>query len=325
MLKHESKMTAALTGAHSENTINNTNIKSSSSETRSVNENASSSSSSSPLSVNQQHIDIVTRVEAATKSVISSSKATGNPSPTSSCNASSHTPPSSPASNQCLLIKGKNNAIVGQQSLSKKKEIAHHQDIQTMMNGNDNTTFENDITIASSKGNTSIETNHDDIKNLNLTDQELSQLNMNGRKKNDIINMNHSPKDPDWKRRIGKDDFQDGRNVSNATYNPLRHSAQDSMEIQKQVAANATEMEVYHTGKNTGDTDSNDDEANIVAEWLTFLQLGHYSKGFLDNGYDELETVKRIGPADLDAIGVVSVHHRSFILDAVRVLREQGK
>ena len=49
-------------------------------------------------------------------------------------------------------------------------------------------------------------------------------------------------------------------------------------------------------------------EANIVVEWLNFLQLGHYSKEFVDNGYDDLETVKRIGPADLDAIGVVSVH-----------------
>lgn len=63
---------------------------------------------------------------------------------------------------------------------------------------------------------------------------------------------------------------------------------------------------------------------NIVVEWLTFLQLGQYSKGFLDNGYDDLETVKKIGPADLDAIGVFSAHHRAFLLDAVRVLKEQG-
>ena len=63
---------------------------------------------------------------------------------------------------------------------------------------------------------------------------------------------------------------------------------------------------------------------NIVVEWLSFLQLGHYSHSFLDNGYDELEVVKQIGPADLDAIGVLSVHHRAFLLDAVRVLREQG-
>ena len=63
---------------------------------------------------------------------------------------------------------------------------------------------------------------------------------------------------------------------------------------------------------------------NIVVEWLTFLQLGHYSKGFIDNGYDDLETVKKIGPADLDAIGVLSAHHRAFLLDAVRVLKEQA-
>ena len=66
------------------------------------------------------------------------------------------------------------------------------------------------------------------------------------------------------------------------------------------------------------------DEANIVVEWLNFLQLGHYASAFIDNGYDDLETVKRVGPEDLDAIGVVSVHHRAFLLDAVRVLREQG-
>ena len=45
---------------------------------------------------------------------------------------------------------------------------------------------------------------------------------------------------------------------------------------------------------------------------------------FLDNGYDDLETVKQIGPEDLDAIGVSNTHHRTFILDAVQVLREQG-
>ena len=69
---------------------------------------------------------------------------------------------------------------------------------------------------------------------------------------------------------------------------------------------------------------SRSEEANIVVEWLHFLQLGPYALDFLDNGYDDLETVKRIGPEDLDAIGVVSVHHRAFLLDAVRVLREQG-
>ena len=66
------------------------------------------------------------------------------------------------------------------------------------------------------------------------------------------------------------------------------------------------------------------DEDNIVCTWLRFLHVEEYSSNFLDNGYDDLETVKQIGPADLDAVGVVSVHHRAFLLDAVRVLREQG-
>jgi len=76
------------------------------------------------------------------------------------------------------------------------------------------------------------------------------------------------------------------------------------------------------TGEQTSSTGA--EVPNIVVEWLTFLQLGQYARGFLDNGYDELETVKKIGPADLDAIGVLSAHHRAFLLDAVRVLKEQG-
>ena len=51
----------------------------------------------------------------------------------------------------------------------------------------------------------------------------------------------------------------------------------------------------------------------------------HLLQDFLDNGYDDLETVKKIGMEDLDAIGVSNKHHRGFLIDAVRVLREQGK
>ena len=43
---------------------------------------------------------------------------------------------------------------------------------------------------------------------------------------------------------------------------------------------------------------------NIVATWLNFLQVGEYSDSFLDNGYDDLETVKQIRLEDLRAIGV---------------------
>ncbi len=63
---------------------------------------------------------------------------------------------------------------------------------------------------------------------------------------------------------------------------------------------------------------------NAVLAWLQFLQMDRYAQDFLDNGYDDLETAKRIGREDLDAIGVQSPHHKAFLLDAVRVLREQG-
>ena len=76
--------------------------------------------------------------------------------------------------------------------------------------------------------------------------------------------------------------------------------------------------------KDSPDSTTSDSDSNIVQEWLSFLQLPHYAAAFIDNGYDDLETVKQMGPADLDAVGVVSVHHRAFLLDAVRVLREQG-
>ena len=43
---------------------------------------------------------------------------------------------------------------------------------------------------------------------------------------------------------------------------------------------------------------------NIVGTWLRFLNIQEYTERFLDNGYDDLETVKQIGRADLRAIGV---------------------
>ena len=63
---------------------------------------------------------------------------------------------------------------------------------------------------------------------------------------------------------------------------------------------------------------------SAVSAWLHFLQMEMYSQEFVDNGYDDLETVKRIGGEDLDAIGVTAPSHRAFLLDAVKVLREQG-
>ena len=64
---------------------------------------------------------------------------------------------------------------------------------------------------------------------------------------------------------------------------------------------------------------------SAVSAWLNFLQMDSYSQEFVDNGYDDLETVKKIGEEDLDAIGVTAPSHRAFLLDAVKVLREQGR
>jgi hypothetical protein len=61
-----------------------------------------------------------------------------------------------------------------------------------------------------------------------------------------------------------------------------------------------------------------------LGTWLHFLQMEQYLSDFVDNGYDDLETAKKIGAEDLEAIGVDDPHHRVFLLDAVRVLREQG-
>ena len=61
-----------------------------------------------------------------------------------------------------------------------------------------------------------------------------------------------------------------------------------------------------------------------MREWQRTLDLAQYAQHFVDNGYDDLETCARIADADLDAIGVTSSSHRREILDAVRVLQEQG-
>ncbi|XP_066524887.1 SAM and SH3 domain-containing protein 1 [Hoplias malabaricus] len=63
----------------------------------------------------------------------------------------------------------------------------------------------------------------------------------------------------------------------------------------------------------------------IVYEWLRTLQLCQYVEAFVDNGYDDLEVCKQIGDPDLDAIGVLTPHHRQKVLRAVKRLREEDK
>lgn len=65
-------------------------------------------------------------------------------------------------------------------------------------------------------------------------------------------------------------------------------------------------------------------EQSIVADWLRTLGLPQYAESFVDNGYDDLEICKQIGEPDLDAIGVTDPKHRDRVLQAVRVLLEQG-
>ena len=65
-------------------------------------------------------------------------------------------------------------------------------------------------------------------------------------------------------------------------------------------------------------------EDNIVCTWLKFLHVEEYAKKFLDNGYDDLETVKQIKEEDLKAIGINNHYDEEIILLSVKILREQG-
>ncbi|XP_069168435.1 uncharacterized protein [Procambarus clarkii] len=65
-------------------------------------------------------------------------------------------------------------------------------------------------------------------------------------------------------------------------------------------------------------------EETIVEEWLRSLHMEQYAESFIDNGYDDLEICKQIGAPDLDAIGVVNPGHRTTLLNAILLLREEG-
>ena len=63
---------------------------------------------------------------------------------------------------------------------------------------------------------------------------------------------------------------------------------------------------------------------SVVQKWLRFLDVEEYSESFIDNGYDDLETVKLIKREDLEAIGVMRRDHHDYLLASVKVLRERG-
>ena len=63
---------------------------------------------------------------------------------------------------------------------------------------------------------------------------------------------------------------------------------------------------------------------HIVRTWLRFLHVEQYSDSFIENGYDDMETVKLIDIEDLEAIGVRRHDHKRYLLDNVKMLRENG-
>ena len=63
---------------------------------------------------------------------------------------------------------------------------------------------------------------------------------------------------------------------------------------------------------------------NVIRNWLKFLDVDEYSDSFIDNGYDDLETVKLIKRRDLEAIGVDLEDHQDYLLASVQILKENG-
>ena len=63
---------------------------------------------------------------------------------------------------------------------------------------------------------------------------------------------------------------------------------------------------------------------HVVWTWLRTLDQEHLFDSFLENGYDDLETVKQMGEEDLLAIGVEDQETRFVISQAARMLREKG-
>ena len=63
---------------------------------------------------------------------------------------------------------------------------------------------------------------------------------------------------------------------------------------------------------------------SVVQKWLRFLKVEEYSESFIDNGYDDLETVKLIKREDLVAIGVMRKDHQDYLLASVKLLKERG-
>ena len=202
---------------------------------------------------------------------------------------------------------------------------------------------DNNISLDDNENNVNQDTKMSEGKHTNLTDHEIATIN-NMYSANDRIedgpnnniggNMSYTrkseiePSNNNTRNNLLSQNDNPSQMLSNKRSDQNTSSSQNCFAMTSKYLENRTISEKQWSmvpDKNDSEEEKDESkEPNIIVEWLGFLHLDHYSKGFIDNGYDDLETVKRIGPADLDAIGVVSIHHRNFILDAVRVLREQG-
>ena len=52
--------------------------------------------------------------------------------------------------------------------------------------------------------------------------------------------------------------------------------------------------------------------------------MERYAEGFVDNGYEDFETVKQMGRADLETVGVAD-YHMEYMLSAVAVLQQKAR
>ena len=66
-----------------------------------------------------------------------------------------------------------------------------------------------------------------------------------------------------------------------------------------------------------------DDSFALVEDWLRSLGLLCYAQQFYDNGYEDLEIIKKIGDSDLNAIGIKNEKDRNDIIAGVHRLKQR--
>ena len=117
--------------------------------------------------------------------------------------------------------------------------------------------------------------------------------------------------------------------MRNSLNSPPRSEIQAVVDSGDQTLLSPASHRKYQTGNSkmrwlTRDTCWPVMTEHIVRTWLRFLEVEQYWDSFIENGYDDMETVKLIEIQDLEAIGVTRSDHKKYLLENVRTLREQG-